>query len=273
MRLNGSINWIAGMRVATLLILGLSWECIAGAENNPKLFPTIPQILLISFPSFGLFSMSGQPGFLAASRVLLFQTVVTLSRIAIALSVGMPLGIVFGLTIQYFRRGVPLASWFLIVIRSVPLLALIPLFVYWFGTSWSGVIIYIAFGIFLVVASDTYQAATEFPTIFLDQAYLLGRPKAIATFWDVYLPGIQPSIFASLRNVLGFSWALALGAEYVSATSGLGYIAYQCYLYSDTGKLAVLTFLYMALGYGTFHVSQGLFKMIAPWAPISREAR
>jgi ABC-type nitrate/sulfonate/bicarbonate transport system permease component len=246
-------------------LMALAWEVFATARNDPRLFPSIPHIVFVSLPSLGVFSQSGEMGFIGALQVLTYHSAITILRILLALLLGIPSGIASGLFVHYLRGAGPVSAWTLTVIRSIPLLALIPLFAFWFGTSEVGIVSYISFGIFLVISSDTYEAAANVSVIFLQQGRLLGASNA-RLLLTVYLPGVQAQLMAGFRNVLGLSWAFALGAEYISATSGLGYIVYQSYLYSDMGKLAVLALLYMGFGYVIFEMSSKAFELIAPWA-------
>lgn len=253
------------VQLAAMSLIALAWQIFATAKNDQRLFPSISHILFVSLPSLGVFSDSGATGLVGAGSVLAFHSAITALRILIALLVGIPCGITCGLFVHYLRGSGPVSVWTLTVIRSIPLLALIPLFAFWFGTSEIGIISYVAFGIFLVISSDTYEAAANISVIFLQQGRLLGANNS-QLFSTVYLPGVQSQLMGGFRNVFGLSWAFALGAEYISATSGLGYIVYQSYLYSDMGKLAVLALIYMGFGYGIFMVSSKVFELIAPWA-------
>ena len=77
-------------------------------------------------------------------------------------------------------------------------------------------------------------------------------------FRTVYAYATMPELTGSLRNVIGLCWAFSLGAEYLAADSGLGYLVYQSYLYADMGKMIVLAVLYAVLGI----ISYNLFKPI-----------
>jgi ABC-type nitrate/sulfonate/bicarbonate transport system permease component len=92
------------------------------------------------------------------------------------------------------------------------------------------------------------------PVVLLQQATLLGANRS-TVITTVYLPGIAHVMVGSLKNLVGYVWAFSLGAEYISAQSGLGYLTYQTYLYSDMGKLAVFGIIYMILGYSSFEIA------------------
>lgn len=258
------------IRLGSLVVLVLGWEILAHVKGDLRLYPPIEHLFAVSLPSLGVFSSSSDAGYGTALSVLLIHSAITVARIVGALILGTPLGMGLGLLTHHLRGSGPLPVMTLTIIRSIPLLALIPLFAFWFGSSPFGIFAYIVFGVLVVISWDTYEAAANLSLVHVQQAKLLGgsRPFIIRT---VYLPGIRPALVGSIRNVLGLSWALALGAEYVSATSGLGYIAYQSYLYSDMGKLGILALIYVAFGFGTFTFAKRFTSTMLPWVSRSQE--
>lgn len=261
-------DWSANLIPASVLIL--IWELIARSKQQPQLYPTIEHILKVSLPGFGIFSQSSEPGFWAALGVLSYHGLITVLRISVGLGIGIPVGIAGGLLIHYLRGSGPVSSITLTVVRSIPLLALIPLFKYWFGLSEWGTISYIAIGTFFVIASDSYEAAANISPVYAQQAKLLGAGDYF-TLRTVYLPGIQTQLAGGLRNVIGLSWAFSLGAEYVSAEKGLGYITYQCYSYAEMGQLTILAMVYAGLGYGSYEFARFLILWLMPWPQRAQE--
>lgn len=252
--------------IAVPLFAVALWQVVALKRNNPFLFPTIGSIFGTSLPSFGVFYTAGTTGYTAAISALSFHAAVTISRIACGLAFGGPLGIAFGVLTHLLRGSGPVSALPLIMVRSVPLLALIPLFSFWFGSSGVGVVTYIAFGVFVVTASDAFEAMANLSPALIQLAGLLGAQRWFV-IRTVYLPGIGRHMAASIRNVVGLTWALSLGAEYISASSGLGYITYQSYLYTDMGKLALLGFIYVLLGYASYELTQRLLARLLRWQP------
>jgi sulfonate transport system permease protein len=259
------------IRLMSIAALCLAWEVVAHTKQQPSLYPTFEQMFRVSLPSFGVFSEAASAGVGRALTVLSYHAGVTLLRISIGLLIGVPLGIIAGLIIHYLRGSGPASAIVLTIGRSIPLLALIPLFAYWFGSAPTAALAYIAVGAFFILAADTYEAAGNVAPIHAQQARLLGASRA-TILRTVYLPAIQTQLAGSLRNVIGLSWAFSLGAEYVSATSGLGYITYQSYLFADIGKLAILSLVYAGLGYGSYEAARRFLDRLTPWRDNSLEA-
>ena len=121
--------------------------------------------------------------------------------------------------------------------------------------------LYISFAVTVIVATNAYEAVSNVPPDYAYQSQLLGASR-LQVFTTVYMPAIGPEMIGSLRNVLGLAWAFTLGAEYLSASSGLGYLVYQSYIYSDMGKLIVFALLYGFYGIlGYFLANRVLFGL------------
>lgn len=233
--------------VAAALVI---WQLFAVRQHNLLLFPTIGSIFTVSLPSLASFSGAGNPSYMLALATLGKNVFVTIQRVAMGLLLGLPAGAACGLLLFWLRGSKGTSTFVLIVIRSVPMLALVPLFAFWFGSSAVGIVSYIAFGIFLIVASDAFEAAANLSPTTVQLAELLGA-RGFFLVRTIYVPGIAGPMFSSIRNAVGLSWAFSLGAEYVSAQSGIGYLAFQSYLYADMGKLTIIAAVYIVLGYAS----------------------
>jgi sulfonate transport system permease protein len=170
-----------------------------------------------------------------------------------------------GFAIHYLKPTAKGNALFLTALRSVPLFALIPLFVYWFAGHEGGVWGYIAFATFIIVASGVYQAVFNVPRKYLVQSHLLGASE-MDQFRTVIVNAIIPEMVGTIRNVLGLSWAFSLGAEYTATTSGLGYLVYQSYLYADMGKLIALASVYSFCALLVFAVWNKMATHLTRWA-------
>lgn len=242
-------------KMVTFTILAIVWEAIAQIAHKPELYPSFEYLLNVSFPSLGMFSRPPAAGVVSALSAILHNGLITLARVGLGLAIGVPSGIIGGLLLHYLRGSGPISAITLTALRSVPLLALIPLFKYWFGLSTFAIVAYIAIGTFFVIASDSYEAAANTAPVYVQQAHLLGAtPYFILR--TVYLPAIRTQLSGGLRNVIGLSWAFSLGAEYISAYNGLGYLTYQSYLNSNMGQLALMALLYAFVGYGSYESTQ-----------------
>jgi sulfonate transport system permease protein len=252
-RQRGAKEWQA--KLLTFALLAIAWEVAARAKNSPQLYPTFGYLFGVSLPSLGMFSQVPSASIAAALATIVRNGLITLARIAAGLAIGMPCGIIGGLVLHYLRGSGQVSALTLTAVRSTPMLALIPLFQYWFGLSSAAIVAYIALGTFFVIASDAYEAAANMAPVYVQQARLLGASSAFI-LWTVYLPGILSQLSGGLRNVIGLSWAFSLGAEYISASDGLGYVTFQAYSNSNMGQLVLMALLYAVAGYGSYESTQ-----------------
>jgi sulfonate transport system permease protein len=151
-------------------------------------------------------------------------------------------------------------------LRTLPLLAMVPLFQLWFGTYFIGKVVFVAYGVGVIFFAGVVNAVKNVPQIYIDNARTLG-----ATRFQLYRTVILPSIFPELRSTillsLGAAWAAELGAEYLGAQSGLGYIIVYSEQFAYLDRMffvALLFILYASISYAIFNnVSLRLLR----WAP------
>ena len=253
-------------RLVTLIGAVSAWELLARGLNNPTIFPTIKQIVSYSFPSIALFADSPNPtgSVSVALRILAWHSLLTLWRILSGVVIGATLGVSAGVAVHLMKSNSHSNKLILAGARTVPLLALIPLFIYWFGNRQIGIYVYISFGVFVIMSTVTYEAISNIPVEYLHQTHLLGA-GGWRDILSVYLHAIQPQVFPALREVVGLSWAFSLGAEYVVKRDGLGYLVSLSYQYSDMGKLFVFAAIYVLYGYLGYLLITAITRKVGRW--------
>ena len=256
-----SKKWGYALSTATLLIV---WQGAAWTVDDPHLLPSLVYLVKVSLPSFALLNNPPSEDLHIAVGLIASHIVYTLARVVVGLIVGTTFGMIAGLSIHYFRGSQNVNALLLSIGRAVPLFALIPLFLQWFGGSTVSIYVYIAFGVFVVVSTNAYHAVINIDPVHFQHARLLGANRA-QIFRTVHLPATMPEMAGSLRNVAGLCWAFSLGAEYLAAGSGLGYLVYRAYEYADMGKLMILSIIYAALGLFSYLFLQPLIRNIKRW--------
>lgn len=249
--------------LALILFLCL-WHVIAVNYNNSNLFPSPYFVITNSFPGLALFSGYQTPSFIGAVIVILTNSFITILRIIIGSAVGIIAGIIYGLLIHLFRKSRFGNATVLSFARAIPLFALVPLFLHWFGGNDMSIYIYISFAVFIVIATNTYQSVFNISPSYLHQARLLGANRFQA-YQSVVIPAILQELVGGIRNIIGLSWAFSLGAEYLSARNGIGYLLYSSYLYADMGKMIILGCVYSTLGISSYYLSLRLVAFVKKW--------
>ncbi|MEM1316949.1 MAG: ABC transporter permease [Pseudomonadota bacterium] len=175
---------------------------------------------------------------------LLFKHLVpSLTRLAVGAAWGALAGIAVGIAIGLFSlaRGalVPLVA----AIFPIPKIALLPLFVIWFGIGEGSKYALIAFGTFTPTVVATYGAVDAVDRTLIRMGQSFGLP-----WWSIVrkivLPGALPGILSGLRVSLAIAIILLVAAEMLGATYGIGaYILEAGSLYDLERLFAGVTIL------------------------------
>ena len=145
----------------------------------------------------------------------------SLSRLAIGAALGASTGIMAGILIglfSYVRAGmVPVVA----AIFPIPKIALLPLFVIWFGIDEGSKYALIAFGTFTPTVVATYGAVDN-----VDRSLIrMGQSFGLSWFSivrKIVLPGAMPGILSGLRISLAIAIILLVAAEMLGAEFGIG---------------------------------------------------
>ena len=132
-------------------------------------------------------------------------------------SIGIAVGIMIGL-FSYVRSGlVPLVA----AIFPIPKIALLPLFVIWFGIGEGSKYALIAFGTFTPTVVATYGAVDNVDRTLIRMGQSFGL-----SWWSIVrkivLPGAMPGILSGLRISLSIAIILLVAAEMLGAEYGIG---------------------------------------------------
>ncbi|MCY6381632.1 ABC transporter permease [Hoeflea prorocentri] len=184
---------------------------------------------------------------LYSSGLLFKHLLPSLSRLAVGAAIGASLGISVGILIglfSYIRSGmVPLVA----AIFPIPKIALLPLFVIWFGIGEGSKYALIAFGTFTPTVVATYGAVDNVDRTLIRMGQSFGL-SWLSIVRKIVLPGAMPGILSGLRISLAIAIILLVAAEMLGAEYGIGaYILEAGSLY-DLERLFVGVVILSLLG-------------------------
>lgn len=240
------------IRFVPLGLLLLAWELVGRLGFvNPNVFPPVTEIVLRFFTLFG----DGRIWF------PMWQTTWrALVGLAAALAIGVPLGMLMG--------RVRWAEWFFEPLFSfgfpLPKIALIPLYVHWFGVfSLSKVMLIFTDCLFAIVLF-TYHGARGLSPIYLWSAQSRGTGR-VRMFWRVVLPLSLASIYDGVQVAVVVAVLVAVVSEMVSGGGGLGETMIRAYRYGDV-RTAFATLLVISLiGFALYKAVQLLRGRLLHW--------
>ncbi len=247
------------LAVAGVITVVFMWELIAQIllRTTPyasSILPSLESIFGKSFPGLSiLYGMGGlgvgkygaEPSYTLTFVVIAYHSVRTFIRIVGGFVLGGILGIGLGLLVKANKEVSSFFSWQLQLIRIVPQMALVPLFIIWFGGTELGFIMFIGYGVFSALFVNTINAVDNVSPTYQKFAMTLGASK-YQLYRDVILPGIIPELMGGLKVIVGQAWALSLAAEFLASQNGLGRIIILARQRLDTGQIIIVLLLYMA---------------------------
>ena len=185
-----------------------------------------------------------------------------LAGLAVGGSIGFALGLMNGLS----RRAHQVTDTTLQMVRNIPLLAIMPLVIIWFGIGEGAKLFIVALSVFFPVYLNTAHGirSVDPQLIEMGRAYGMSGPTL---FRRVILPGALPSVFVGLRYALGIMWLVLIVAETLASSRGLGHMANQAreFMLLDTVVLAIL--LYALLGKVADMITRAFERRTLRWNP------
>jgi ABC-type nitrate/sulfonate/bicarbonate transport system permease component len=198
------------------------------------------------------------------------QTLIeTLIGFAAALFIGFGFAVIIDLSPLLRRAIYPL----LVVSQTIPLLALAPLLVLWFGFGLLPKVLVVALVCFfpIVVAGADGFRATDPELVKLFRTFGAG-PWTI--FRQVRFPGALPSLFSGIRIAITYSVTGAVWGEYVGAEYGLGIFMQRAQHSYQVALVFAAIIVIAALSIGLFLLTSIIERLVIPWYFAGRgEAR
>ena len=197
---------------------------------------------------------------------ILSHSLDTMVRLYTGLVVGGVIGTALGLAVSWSRWSRRIVDLPVQIIRTLPLLAMVPLFQLWFGTYFVGKVIFVAYGVGVIFFAGTVNAVRNVPQIYIDNARTLGASR-LRLYRTVILPAIFPELRATILLSLGTAWAAVLGAEYLGAQSGLGYIIVYSEQFAYLDRMFVIALLFVIYASISYALFDRLCLRLLQWTP------
>jgi NitT/TauT family transport system permease protein len=197
--------------ISGLVFIGIVWQIAASMDIFPKaLFPNVHTIMSTTWD-------------LIVTGILPQHIQATLYRLGIGLALAAVVGIITG-----FLAGrsalvesiiIPTASTLL----PIPALALVPLFILWFGLGNTTTILLVVFASSIPILFSTWTGVKSVPMIYIRAARSMNA-DGLDLYWKVIFPAALPHVLNGLRIGLGRAWRAVIAGEMIAATDwGLGY--------------------------------------------------
>ena len=220
-----------------------------------------------SVPAFMLPDPASVARAMVAQAPLLFwSTLTTLAEILLGLIIGTVLGGALALAMVFSRV---LQRWLmplLLLSQAVPVFALAPLLVLWFGFGISSKVVMAVLVIFFPITASFFDGLRRTDIGWLDLARTMDA-SPWAMLRHVRLMAALPSFGAGLRVAAAIAPIGAIIGEWVGASAGLGYVMMNANARVQTDVMFAALFVLAVVAIMLWVIVDRLLKRLLYWAP------
>lgn len=203
---------------------------------------------------------------LLRSGELPYHLFVSLGRVAAGLGIGLTLGTLLALVAGLSRRGEDVVDAPMQMLRTLPFLALVPLFILWFGIGETPKVALVALGTTFPLYLNLFAGIRGVDLKLVEAGRVFGLDRA-GLVRHVILPGALPHFLVGLRFALGTAWLSLVVAEQINAQAGIGYLINDARDFLRTDVILVGLLVYSLLGLGADALVRMAERRALAWRP------
>lgn len=199
-------------------------------------------------------NLFSSPILIVQKAIELFQTGelfkhlgISLQRALIGFGLGGFLGLVFGVWVGMKKRTEEYLNPTLQMIRTVPLLAITPLFILWFGFGELSKVLLIALGAFFPLYLQSFLGVRNVDNKLFEVAKVL-EFTTFEKITKVLFPASLPNILLGLRLSISTAWMCLVAAELLGADKGVGFMIQDARAFMATDKVFVGIIIFALVG-------------------------
>jgi NitT/TauT family transport system permease protein len=199
-----------------------------------------------------------------ADGTLWRHTAVTLSEVGAGLTIGLTTALALGYPLAKSRRLERFIAPFLVISQSVPVVAIAPLLIIWFGSGRLSKVLVCAlivfFPLLVSIMVGIRSVAEE-----LREVMRSLEASRWQTFWFLEVPSALPVFFGGLRVAATLSVVGAVVGEFVGADMGLGFFINQQRGFFHTALVFVAIFALIAIALAMYGTVMLLERWLLRW--------
>jgi len=199
------------------------------------------------------------------NRELLFDNMwVTLQEILLGLLCAVVVGVTLGALIRSSRTIERAIYPWLVISQLVPIPAIAPVFVIWFGFDVRPKVLVVALVSFFPIVVNTVDGLRAVEPELINLMRTLGASRR-RIFLSAQLPAAMPFIFSGLRIAAAFSVIGAVFGEWVGASEGLGYLILTLNNQTATAEVFAVVVVLALIGIALFALITLIERITIPW--------
>lgn len=194
---------------------------------------------------------------LIASGELITGLMVSFLRVLAGFSIALVAGVVLALVAGVSRVGDLLIDPPIQMLKAMPFLGLLPLFILWFGIGETPKIGLVAFGAVFPIYLTLLGGIRGVDKKLVEAGRTLGLSN-LGIIRHIFIPGALPSLLVGIRYGLSVAWLSLVVGEQINASSGIGQIITYARDFLQTDVIVVCLMVYALMGL----VTDGLVRLV-----------
>jgi NitT/TauT family transport system permease protein len=217
-----------------LIVILILWEFVFVSSIKEKYLYATPSLI------WSALAKNIQNG------VLIKDIITTLTETSIGFIIGNFLGTIIGLSLWFSKRIAFIAKPYILVIGTVPVFAVAPLMIIWFGIGLFAKIIIVAISTIAIAITQSYNGAQSVEHDHILLLKSLGASR-LQIFRKLLLPSSLIWVYSSLKMNVGFAILGTFIAEYLSSDDGLAHRIFKAAALYDTPLVFAAIICLMAI--------------------------
>ncbi|MFC7401958.1 ABC transporter permease [Citricoccus sp. GCM10030269] len=209
-RLDQRHSVIVGAQLAILIVTLALWEILAQAG--------VVSTFLFASPTLIWQALVQQAG----AGTLVSDFLLTMQETVFGFLLGAVGGSLLGLVLWYSRVVARVSAPYIAAIGAIPVLAVAPLIIIWFGTGMLSKVVIVAFSCVVVSLTNAYRGALDVDQDELNLMRSFGASRH-QIFTKVVVPSSMTWVVSGLKLNVGLAVIGAIVGEYISSSAGIGH--------------------------------------------------
>jgi len=184
------------------------------------------------------------------SGVLPEALLVSFLRVAAGFALALVLGVVLALLAGLSRLGEAVLDPPMQMLKAMPFLGLLPLFILWFGIGEAPKVALVATGALFPIYLTLLGGIRGVDVKLVEAGRTLGLGW-LERVRHIILPGALPALLVGVRYGLSIAWLSLVVAEQINAASGLGALVATARDFLQTDVIVLCLLVYAAMGLAT----------------------
>ena len=236
--------------LVTALVVGLAWEGLTYALEIPAYFIPAPSRIWEAFWS--------NPG------AMMYAAGITLLEAMSGCAIGSTLGAMLGTGFAYSRLLARGMLPFVIASNTIPVVAVAPIIILWFGHGLGSKIAVTTFLSFFPLALNMMKGLQSYDRTIMD-VFHVAAASPWQRFVKMRVPSALPYVFVGVKINVTFSVIGAIVAEFVQADRGLGFVIMTTYRTLNMPRLWAALVISAVIGIVFFGIVTLVERLVIPW--------